>query len=54
MEKKSVRKLTLSRETLRALAPEALAEALGGTNHTLGQYCNSSACFTPTNADRAC
>jgi len=54
MKKTIAKKLSLSRETLRGLQELALANAAGGTNHTLGVYCNSSACFAETNADYAC
>ncbi|HEY3568048.1 MAG TPA: class I lanthipeptide [Thermoanaerobaculia bacterium] len=54
MKKTTVKKLSLSRETLRELQKTALAHAAGGTGTTLGVYCNSSACFAPTNADHAC
>ena len=54
MKKATVKKLSLSRETLRELQDHSLAQAAGGTNHTLGPYCTSSACFNETNADHAC
>ena len=54
MKKTTVKKLSLSRETLRELQEHALAHAAGGTNHTVGPYCTSSACFNDTNADYPC
>jgi hypothetical protein len=54
MKKTTVKKLSLSRETLRDLRELVLEHVAGGTNHTLGVYCNSSACFVETNADHPC
>jgi hypothetical protein len=54
MKKATVKKLSLSRETLRDLQELALEHVAGGTNHSVGPYCTSSACFNATNADYAC
>ena len=53
MKKTTVKKLSLSRETLRELQESALAHANGGYT-TMGPYCTSSVCFAETNADYAC
>ena len=50
--KKLCRKLSLSRETLTALAPRRLGEAGGGIVFTNGDC--SSDCFANTNRDFVC
>jgi hypothetical protein len=46
MRKKTGHKLTLNRESLRLLEPEALDEALGGVVHTSPTKCFRYSCWT--------
>lgn len=52
MKKRTVKKLSLSRETLRELHDRAVEQAAGGLSY--GTLCNSGVCIAETNADHAC
>jgi hypothetical protein len=53
MKKKTVKKLSLSRETLRELHDQAVEHAAGAGTRP-GNLCYSGVCIADTNADYAC
>jgi hypothetical protein len=54
MKKATMKKLSLSRETLRELQGNVLVYVPGGTNTTFAPTCTSRVCFGETDADHAC
>lgn len=56
MKKKSIRKLSLHRETLRHLSRNEIRAVAGGTQFTVDwpDSCDSCHCIVPTNTAGAC